>query len=208
MNDLRPLIHAERRALVERLRLVTDDQWLMPSLCDGWSIHDVTAHLVSPFVVSRGELVRTVLRTRSISKAMDDRAHSISARWTPSELIDLLAENATVDFHPPGLPYHAPLTDIVAHSCDIRWALGDDHADWGDRERVRPILEFLTGPKARAGFVPRTRLAGLRLHATDLGWQHGDGAEVAGPALSVALAVLGRSVAAADLTGAGVAALA
>lgn len=208
MNDLRPLIHAERRAMVARLRLVTDDQWLMPSLCEGWSIHDVAAHLVSPFVVSRGELFRTVLRTRSIAKAMDDRTRSIASRWTPGQVVDLLEQNADVDFHPPGLPFHAPFTDIVAHNCDIRWALGDDHDDWGDPARLRPILEFLAGPRARVGFVPPGRIKGLRLVATDIGWQHGEGPVAEGPALSVVMAMLGRTVGAADLRGEGVPALA
>ena len=48
---------------------------------------------------------------------------------------------------------------------------------------------------------------GLRLRATDLDWSAGDGPEVAGPGEALALAMTGRGVALADLSGEGVAVL-
>ena len=77
-------------------------------------------------------------------------------------------------------------------------------ADWSDPARVGPVLDFLTGPRARAGFVPSGRLRGLALVADDQPWRHGTGAEVRGPGLLLAMAVLGREPAYAGLTGPGV----
>ncbi|MCU1672571.1 MAG: hypothetical protein JWN77_684 [Frankiales bacterium] len=70
------------------------------------------------------------------------------------------------------------------------------------------MLDFPTGVRARAGFVPPRRLRGLRLVADDLGWTWGAGAEVRGPALPLAMAVLGRPAAHPLLAGPGVALLA
>ncbi|MFB7758070.1 maleylpyruvate isomerase N-terminal domain-containing protein, partial [Streptomyces sp. NPDC056121] len=47
-DDVWAIVHAERAALIDDLARshLTDDQWLKPSLCDGWTVHDVLAHLV------------------------------------------------------------------------------------------------------------------------------------------------------------------
>jgi hypothetical protein len=57
-------------------------------------------------------------------------------------------------------------------------------------------------------FLPRNRLKGLRLEATDLGWSAGSGAEVRGEAQQVVRAVFGRTSAATGLSGDGAAVLA
>ncbi|WP_168990212.1 maleylpyruvate isomerase N-terminal domain-containing protein [Yimella sp. RIT 621] len=47
MSDIWNLVHAERHALVDDLSSLTDAQWQAPSLADGWTVHDVAAHLAS-----------------------------------------------------------------------------------------------------------------------------------------------------------------
>lgn len=201
------MIRDERLLLVERLRDLPDDAWAVPSLCSGWSVHHVLAHLATPFSVSRRRFMLRVAGARGIGRAMDHIANELRA-LPPSELLAILEANAGSTFHPPGLPAAAPLTDIVAHSADIRWALGDPHADWGEPSRLAPVLDFLVSVKAQAGFLPRHRVRGLRLVADDQEWAHGTGREVVGPSLALALAVLGRGAALPSLRGEGVAALA
>jgi uncharacterized protein (TIGR03083 family) len=46
-DDIWPVVHAERRALAADLAGLTPDQWTTPSLCGGWSVHDVLAHMVA-----------------------------------------------------------------------------------------------------------------------------------------------------------------
>ena len=46
-------IAMERRAVVDRLRGLPDEKWQTPTLCEGWSVHHVLAHLTTPFLVSR-----------------------------------------------------------------------------------------------------------------------------------------------------------
>lgn len=196
-------IAAERRALVDRLRGLRDEQWRTPSLCAGWDVHHVLAHLTTPFLMSRPAMGLRFLRHRGIGSAMDATARELAQR-PPQELLDVLERHAGSSFVPPGFGLPTPLTDVVVHSADIRWALGDDHADAGDPSRLRPVLGFLVSPLAVGGFLPPSRRRGLHVAATDQEWEHGSGAEVRGPSLSLALALLGRRPALEDLSGEGV----
>ena len=201
------MIRAERLQLVQRLRHLPPDGWATPSLCSGWSVHHVLAHLVTPFSVTPAQMAVHVVRARGVDGAMDRVAQTLSQR-PPADLLAVLEEHAGSTVRPPGLPTAAPLTDIVVHGADIRWALGDAHEDWGDPTRLRPALDFLVSPRAHVGFVPRKRLQGLRLVANDQEWAHGTGREVVGPSLALAMGILGRPAAQPELRGAGVAALA
>ncbi len=205
--DVVQLACAERLSLVERLRDLPTDDWARPSLCEGWTVHHVLAHLCTPFLVSVPRLSLEILRARGMDGAMDRVTRLLAVRG-PAELLDVLERHAGSRFHPPGMPATTPYTDAVVHSIDIRWALGDPHTDTGDPARLVPVLDFLLSPRALAGFVARGRLRGLQLVATDVDWSHGAGERISGPALSLAAAILGRGPALDDLDGAGVARLA
>ena len=146
---------------------------------------------------------------RRAEGAIFHRAGRRSARQAarPSaEIVADLRRLADGRFAPPGLGSVAPLTDILVHGQDIRIPLGlatDRPVEpWGDS------LDFLVTKKARRGFVGKA-LPGLRFSATDLGWSHGEGAgnEVSGPAIAVALALLGRPALVDQLEGTGTPAL-
>jgi uncharacterized protein (TIGR03083 family) len=40
------LVADERRDLVGLLRTLSDEDWQAPSLCEGWRVRDVVAHLL------------------------------------------------------------------------------------------------------------------------------------------------------------------
>lgn len=95
---------------------------------------------------------------------------------------------------------------MLVHGQDIRRPLGLAHEL--DPDRGRAALDFVVTAKAQSGIVPRGLLDGLRLDAVDLGWTHGEGPDVRGPAEAILLVATGRAVALADLEGAGVEVLA
>lgn len=41
------LITAERRRVADLLAGLDDEQWAAPSLCDGWTVREVGAHLTA-----------------------------------------------------------------------------------------------------------------------------------------------------------------
>lgn len=200
-------MRTERLALVHRLRGLRDADWDRPSLCAGWTVRHVVAHLATPYAVSATSMGLLVLRHRRPDRAMDAAAKQLADQRSPHDLLDLIEHNADSTSRPPGLPLAAPLVDAVAHSADVRWALSDDRRDTGDPTRLRPALAFVVSRRAAVGFLPAKRIQNLALVAEDAAWRHGAGADVRGPALSLLLAVLGRRPALQDLDGAGVALL-
>ena len=101
---------------------------------------------------------------------------------------------------PPGFGSEAPLSEVLVHGQDIRIPLGLD--DTSAIESWAAILDFLVMPKARRGFVSRS-LQGFQFVASDVDWAHGTGDEVRGPAMALALAMMGRKARVEDLTGPG-----
>ena len=109
-------------------------------------------------------------------------------------------ESATTS--PPG-PVEAMLGEAIIHSEDIRRPLGI-RRDYPTEAVVR-VADFFKGSNLLIG--SKNRIAGLTLRATDAEWSTGSGPEVSGPALSLALAMTGRSAALGDLSGDGLATL-
>lgn len=86
------------------------------------------------------------------------------------------------------------------HGEDIRRALGSkgDHP----REHLVAVADaYRTTGKPLNG---KKRSTGLRFVADDIDWSAGEGPEVRGPAMSLILAMVGRSRAIDDCTGPGV----
>lgn len=194
------MIATERRGLADLLDGLTPEQWATPSLCEGWTVRDVAGHLVVPFEVSMPKVMLRVAGSLfDVDKAMDGMARDQGRRPT-EELVASLRANAGSRFMPPTLGPEAPLTDILVHGQDIRRPLGI--VDDVDGDRARIVLDRLSG--GSKGFVPASRVVGLRFEATDLDWSAGTGPVVSGTAPSLLLAMTGRTVALDELDGDGV----
>lgn len=48
--DTRPLFHRERQALLAMLRSLDSADWEKPTVCPGWSVADVTAHILNDYL--------------------------------------------------------------------------------------------------------------------------------------------------------------
>ncbi|MGH8970589.1 MAG: maleylpyruvate isomerase family mycothiol-dependent enzyme [Actinomycetes bacterium] len=132
-------------------------------------------------------------------------ADSNIASETSGGPADTLAEfrrNLTATSHPPG-PIVTWLGETVVHREDIRRPLGIAHTYPGDA--VTRLADFYKGSNLLIG--SKRRIAGVRLRATDAEWSSGEGPEVAGPLLSLVLAMTGRKAALDDLSGEGLATL-
>jgi uncharacterized protein (TIGR03083 family) len=198
------IIANERRALADVLDTLTPEQTRRQSLCAGWTVHDVAAHLVMPLETGPPALALALLTARGNF----DRANlKLTARHAGRPLIELadsLRRNAEHPFTLPGMGPEAPLTDLLVHGQDIRRPLGIEREF--SEERITLALRFLTETRAR-GFVTRGRLNRLAFEATDLDWSHGGGAAVRGPAEALLLAICGRPAGLDDLHGDGVSVL-
>lgn len=182
---------------------LTDEQWRTPSLCEGWTVREVCAHLVPPEGgFSLPSLVWDVIRFRGDLARMVDSTARQAARRPTAELVESLHDRAGLRLKAPVVGPHGPMADTAIHLRDAARPLGLDVCpppeDW------RPVLEFLlTGPAER-GFIGRGRTAGLRLEAVDLDWSRGDGELLRGPAEALALGLAGRHIVYDELEGPGV----
>ncbi|WP_247596029.1 MULTISPECIES: maleylpyruvate isomerase N-terminal domain-containing protein [unclassified Rhodococcus (in: high G+C Gram-positive bacteria)] len=64
MTDLIDLAAAERRDLADYLDTLTEDEWEQQSLCSGWTVRDVVAHVSSFDVLSWPALFAVFARSR------------------------------------------------------------------------------------------------------------------------------------------------
>ena len=96
------------------------------------------------------------------------------------------------------------LADAIIHSQDIFVPLGIDRHAGATAVLAALVISVPQGPPLHT----RKRAAGLRLRATDLDWQWGQGQEVTGTGEALLMALTGRRVFASRLSGPGAATLA
>lgn len=193
----------ERRRVARLLDELDEAQLATASLCARWDIKTVAAHLVSTLTDGTAAFMRLAVRRRSLARAIDDLARR-GAQRPVAEIVATLHRCADRRISPPLAGPLDPLTDILVHSGDIRIPLGlPFHPDPG---RASAALDFLTSPWP-FGFVPRSRLRGLRLRATDSGQVWGKGAEIQGPAVALMMTACGRAALLDALEGPGAALL-
>lgn len=72
--SVRESARAERRTFADLLDELTADQWLAPSLCDGWRVCDVVAHTIAYLGQSRFGLAVEMVRARGDVDRLNGRA--------------------------------------------------------------------------------------------------------------------------------------
>jgi uncharacterized protein (TIGR03083 family) len=194
--SLMSMARAERADLATFLATLTPQQWDAPSLCAGWSVKDVVAHMVSYEDLDALGLVKRFVKG-GIVHANQVGVDEFAA-LSPQQLLEFLNNH----LHPSGLTAAfggmIALVDGTVHHQDIRRALGQPRTI--PVERLTRVLRLVPG-NPRLGAWRRIR--GLRLNATDVDWTHGHGPEVTGSGEALLLAMTGRRAAIDDLTGAG-----
>ena len=199
MNTL-DRIAAERRRVADLLDGLDDEQWATPSLCEGWTVRHVAAHMTAGWSFPKLRFTRLMVRHRGFDGANAEAARILARRPTDEIVADLRA-NADNPFAPPIVGIVAQLADVITHGQDITRPLGIEHTV--DPDNVRPALDLSVG--RAAGLVsPTKHRAGLRFETTDQDWSHGDGPAVLGDSVSVLIALLGRGAAVESLDGPGV----
>jgi uncharacterized protein (TIGR03083 family) len=209
MADLRAVIRAERRALIDFLETLTAEDWATPSLCRGWTVQDVAAHIAWAPALSATEAMAEL--TRSGFRPNKTNADS-AARWSrrgTDAILNQLRANVTNDAKPLGMPRAAALVDAVVHAVDIRRPLGRSRGIASDA--FTPAADFCAGTRWPASVMVggnvRKRIGGLRLVTDDGSWSWGDGPDVQGSREALLLVLTGRPVGAEELSGAGAATL-
>ena len=114
---IRELLAAERRELLELLRTLSADEWQTPSLCSGWTVRDVVAHLLWDTVTVR-QYIWVAAKYRwpdRINQHYVDEARGLSTDELVSRFESVLDGGWLSRIMTGGM-----LADLVVHQQDIR----------------------------------------------------------------------------------------
>ncbi len=201
-------IDDQRDRTTRVLEGLSADQWNQPSLCRGWTVRHVAAHLTLQqqslgdlfgFIARHPRVLRSVTLNASIRESAVLRAREL----TTTEITDAVRATIGSRRHNSFVTPLETLTDALVHSQDIAVPLAVD-------------LEMRPGPCALAATrrwdTRRTWMAWVndrlplddhRFRATDVDWERGRGTEVVGPIGAILLVLTGRPAALARLSGEG-----
>lgn len=195
-------VEAARLRLADLLDDLSDGEWEAPSLCGGWRVRDVVAHLTLPPTLTAGGWMRELVRSGGAFHRMVRDSAVRTAREPTGELVARLRKHAGSRLVPPapGAGADTTVMDVLTHSQDIAIPLGRDIEIVPDAARAG--VESLW--RLRFPFNPRKTLSGIRFVATDSSWDVGDGPVVAGPTAALLLVLTGRGAGLDRVSGAGV----
>ncbi|MBL7486897.1 maleylpyruvate isomerase family mycothiol-dependent enzyme [Frankia sp. AgB1.9] len=206
-DDVWQAIDTQRLRVADLLEKLTDDEWRTPSLCDGWTVRDVAAHLTLQ-QTGLGGALRMVARSPGGMKRVIHRSACLRAAMPTEQMIAEIRGMVGSRKHNAGVTCQETLIDILVHGLDIAIPLQKPLAVSPEAAAVAADRVWSVAfPSFGYPFFPRKRLRGLRLTASDTEWAVGEGAPVDGPMDAILLLLTGRLAALPRLSGEGTHAL-
>lgn len=161
----------QRCVLADGLADLGDDEWVAASACEGWTNHNVLAHLVWLAELS---IPRMLLDVSAASirhrcgpiTAIAPIAVDVARGTPPDGLRDRLRAASDGRFVPPSAPPEVALAEVVVHGMDITRPLG--RPDLGSAE----VIDRVTGSIRRFHKVYGTsrEVRDATFVSTDTGW--------------------------------------
>jgi uncharacterized protein (TIGR03083 family) len=200
------MVEQQRLAIADLLDGLTPQQWESPSLCAGWRIRDVAAHVtLVGLPPSAGSIFTDMVRSRGSFHRLNTAATKRRAQRPPRQLVADLRAYASSRKVPIVSSYRNVLFDVAVHGQDIAIPLGRRHdmPPAAAAAAAGRVLSMRWPPPP-----PSTRnVTGFRLIATDTPWSAGEGPEVHAPMAALLLVCTGRLAALPQLSGDGAAEL-
>lgn len=195
---LQPTVAAELTSLADLLDAASDAQWDTPSLCAGWRVREVVAHMTMAARYPEEQFMAELRRCGFDFTRLSNEIAARDASLPADELIKNLRSGVMRHWAPPGGGYRGALNHAVIHGLDVTVPLGA--ARLAPDSTIRVILDDLTEGDVNERFG--IDIAGRHLQATDLDWSFGAGPVLRGSAADLALVICGRSVPPGRLEGA------
>jgi uncharacterized protein (TIGR03083 family) len=196
-TDTRRAVADEYQELAELLGGLPSPSWDRFSLCAGWRVREVIAHLTMPVRYTTPQFLIELAKARGKFNTMADRCARRDATGPPADLVAALRDARLHAWKPPGGGYQGALTHAVIHGLDVTIPL-----ELGRRvpeDRMRIVVTGLIAPRSLRYFG--VELSGIQLRADDSDWSHGSGVPLSGTAQDLALVLCGRRLPAGRLRG-------
>ena len=197
-------VRSMRLSIADLLDELSPAEWDAASLCQGWRVRDVAAHVALVPRITTWQMMSVAPRAGFNPHRINTILAVRHGSTPPDQIITTLRDHAAGRGTARVLNSRDALFDVIVHSQDIAVPLGRDLPVPADftRQGLQRVWD-MGWP-----FNARRRLAGLTLSATDTDWTAGTGRQVSGTALSLLLLLTGRtSTAVGQLQGPGVARL-
>ena len=189
-TDLQSALTAEFLALADLLDALPETEWDTPSLCAGWRVREVVAHMTMPVRYSVEQFQAELRDCEFDFTRLSNRVASRDGALPVSVLVGNLRDDVLHRWTPPGGGYPGALNHAVIHGLDISVPLGVPRRASDDTIAI--VLNDLTRGGAHAHFG--VDLDGINLRATDMDWSFGSGRPIKGRAEDLALVVCGRTL--------------
>ncbi|XVV13658.1 maleylpyruvate isomerase family mycothiol-dependent enzyme [Actinoplanes sp. CA-131856] len=187
------VIAEQRLTLADLLDGLSGAEWERPSLCAGWRIRDVAAHVaMAPQPPGMAVMLGAAVRAHG---RFDRLNHDLAVRHAaraPGEIVAELRRHASSRRLPTVTNYRNIVPDVLVHGQDVAVPLGRDLPMPVAAARAAADRVWAMGWP----FWARRRLRGVRLTATDVDWSAGVGQDVSGPISALLLLLTGRIAAA------------
>ena len=195
-----------RVELADFLDSLDPEQWHAPTLCQGWTVRHVAAHLIQPMLVGFGRFFLVAVRHRGNTPGHRRPLHPGYGRDQnpPSSSLSCDATHQRKGEPAPGRPYRPIRRNL--HPPARHRPAAEPHRQRQAGGLGRPDHLHQTSPNPAPSLTTPQRTTGLMLVATDADWRHGTGPRVAGSLEALTMAITGRQAALDDLDGPGAAA--
>jgi uncharacterized protein (TIGR03083 family) len=195
--ELQPAVAAQFEALAELLSAAPDAVWDTGSLCDGWRVREVVAHMTMPARYSDDQFMAELERCGYDFTRLSNEIASRDAAVPSAQLVSDLRSDVLGHWSPPGGGFHGALIHVVIHGLDVTVPLRE--ARLTPDEILRVVLDDLTKGGAHQHFD--IDISGRILEANDIYWTYGSGQALRGAAEDLALAMCGRRLPSGRLEG-------
>ncbi|MFI5712226.1 maleylpyruvate isomerase family mycothiol-dependent enzyme [Kribbella sp. NPDC051620] len=182
-------VDVERAALADLLAGLTEAEWSTPSVCPGWTVRDVAAHVISSPQARVLPVMGGMVRARGdFNRFVFEEARRAGAKYSGEEIVAQYRRFAGSRRRPLGTTVVDPLLDVLIHTQDIVLPLGRRHEMPAEAAVVAADRIWAKS----FPFKARKRLSGSRLVASDIDWSVGSGAEIKAPIAELLLLLSGR----------------
>lgn len=189
MTDPQSWVAPTYRGLADLLESAPDGTWDRPSLCAGWQVRHVVAHVTMPARMTPEQFGAEMAAAGGDFGVLSDTVAARDGALPVADHLAALRSPALHGWQPPGGGAAGALSHAVIHSLDVTVAL--DRPSLAPEPALVSVLDQLT---AAGGGYFGLDLTGLRLEADDAGWTWGSGETVRADAGRMVALLAGRTL--------------
>ncbi len=189
MSDLQAWVAPTYERLADVLADSPGEVWDGPSLCAGWQVRHVVAHVTMPARLTPAQFGAQMAAAGGDFGVLSDAVAARDATLPVAEHLAALGSPVLHDWQPPGGGAVGALSHAVIHAVDVLAPLGRQAVL--PAEAVREVLDQLVAADGRWFGVD---LHDVRLESADGTWGLGDGDVVRADTGSLVALVSGRTL--------------